>query len=53
MAEKSTVSLALNPNEAQYLALALKQGDPTVIMRGLGDVEIHPMEMASFRKLFR
>jgi pilus assembly protein CpaB len=53
MAEKSTVSLALNPNEAQYLALALKQGDPTVIMRGLGDVEMHPMEMASFRKLFR
>jgi len=52
-AEKATVSLALNPNEAQYLALALKQGDPTVIMRGLGDVEMHPMEMASFRKLFR
>jgi pilus assembly protein CpaB len=51
-AEKATVSLALNPTEAQYLALALKQGDPTVIMRGLGDVEMHPMEMASFRKLF-
>ncbi len=52
-AEKATVSLALNPNEAQYLALALKTGEPTVIMRGLGDVEMHPMEMASFRKLFR
>jgi pilus assembly protein CpaB len=51
--EKAAVSLALNPNEAQYLALALKQGDTTVIMRGLGDVEMHPMEMASFRKLFR
>lgn len=51
--EKATASLALNPNEAQYLALALKQGEPTVIMRGLGDVEMHPMEMASFRKLFR
>ena len=51
--EKSMVSLALNPNEAQYLALAVKQGDTTVIMRGLGDVEMHPMEMASFRKLFR
>jgi uncharacterized protein YjlB len=37
---------------AAGLALALKQGDPTVIMRGLGDVEMHPMEMASFRKLF-
>lgn len=51
--EKASVSLALNPNEAQYLALAIKQGDTTVIMRGLGDGEMHPMEMASFRKLFR
>jgi Flp pilus assembly protein CpaB len=51
--EKASVSLALNPNEAQYLALAMKQGDTTVIMRGLGDMEMHPMEMASFRKLFR
>jgi pilus assembly protein CpaB len=51
--EKASVSLALNPNEAQYLALAIKQGDTTVIMRGLGDQEMHPMEMASFRKLFR
>lgn len=53
--EKATVSLALNPTEAQYLALALKQsgGDVTVVLRGLGDVEMHPMEMASFRKLFR
>lgn len=52
-AEKATASLALNPNEAQYLSLALKQGETTVILRGLGDVEMHPMEMASFRKLFR
>ena len=51
--EKASVSLALNPNEAQYLALAIKQGDTTVIMRGLGDAEMHPMEMASFRKLFK
>ncbi len=51
--DKSAISLALNPNEAQYLALAVKQGEPTVILRGLGDVEMHPMEMASFRKLFR
>ena len=51
--EKAAVSLALNPNEAQYLALAVKQGETTVILRGLGDVEMHPMEMASFRKLFR
>ncbi|MBI5202324.1 MAG: Flp pilus assembly protein CpaB, partial [Elusimicrobia bacterium] len=51
--EKGFLSLALNPNEAQYLALALNQGETTVVMRGLGDVEMHPMEMASFRKLFR
>lgn len=51
--EKSMISLALNPNEAQYLALAMKQGDTAVILRGLGDVEMHPMEMASFRKLFK
>ncbi|MBI3298755.1 MAG: Flp pilus assembly protein CpaB [Elusimicrobia bacterium] len=52
-AEKGIVSVALNPNEAQYLSLAMKQGDITVILRGLGDIEMHPMEMASFRKLFR
>ncbi len=51
--EKAMVALALNPNEAQYLALAMKQGDTTVVLRGLGDVEMHPMEMASFRKLFK
>jgi len=51
--EKAMVALALNPNEAQYLSLAMKQGDTTVVLRGLGDVEMHPMEMASFRKLFK
>ena len=35
------------------MALAMKQGEIVVILRGLGDVEMHPMEMASFRKLFR
>jgi pilus assembly protein CpaB len=54
-AEHASISLALNPTEAQYLALAIKQsgGDVTVVLRGLGDVEMHPMEMASFRKLFK
>jgi Flp pilus assembly protein CpaB len=52
-AEKGILSVALNPNEAQYLSLAMKQGEITVILRGLGDIEMHPMEMASFRKLFR
>ncbi len=54
-AEHASISLALNPTEAQYLALAIKQsgGEVTVILRGLGDMEMHPMEMASFRKLFK
>ena len=52
-AEKGILSVALNPNEAQYLSLAQKQGEIAVILRGLGDIEMHPMEMASFRKLFR
>ncbi|MFA6092150.1 MAG: Flp pilus assembly protein CpaB [Elusimicrobiota bacterium] len=52
-AEKGILSVALNAVEAQYLSLAMKQGDITVILRGLGDVEMHPLEMASFRRLFR
>lgn len=51
--DKGVLSLALNPAEAQYLALSLKQGDVSVVLRGLGDVEMHPIEMASFQKLFR
>lgn len=51
--DKAMISLALNPNEAQYLSLAMKQGETTVVMRGVGDIEMHPMEMASFRKLFK
>ncbi|MHB2025193.1 MAG: Flp pilus assembly protein CpaB [Elusimicrobiota bacterium] len=50
--QKAVISLALNPDEAQYLALSRKEGDTTVILRGQGDVELHPMEMASFRRLF-
>lgn len=51
--DKGALSLALNPAEAQYLALSMKQGEVTVVLRGLGDVEMHPIEMASFQKLFR
>lgn len=52
--DKGVLSLALNPNEAQYLALSQKVGEGglSVVLRGLGDLEMHPMEMASFRKLF-
>ncbi|OGR42499.1 MAG: Flp pilus assembly protein CpaB [Elusimicrobia bacterium GWA2_61_42] len=51
--EKAALSLALNPNEAQYLALSVKQGSVDVIVRGLGDVELHPMEIASFKRLIK
>ena len=51
--DKGVLSLALNPREAQYLALSTRLGETTVVVRGLGDLEMHPMEMASFRKLFR
>lgn len=51
--EKAALSLALNPNEAQYLALSVKQGEVAVIVRGLGDVELHPMEIASFKRLIK
>lgn len=51
--EKAALSLALNPNEAQYLALSAKQGQVDVVVRGLGDVELHPMEIASFKRLIK
>ena len=51
--EKGALSLAMQPNEAQYLALARQQGEVSVVVRGVGDFNLHPLEMASFRKLFR
>jgi len=51
--DKTGISVALNPNEAQYLALAGENGKVSVIVRGLGDVELHPMELASFKKLIK
>jgi pilus assembly protein CpaB len=51
--EKSALSIALNPNEAQYLSLSLQQGKIDVVVRGLGDVELHPMEIASFKRLIK
>ncbi|MGC9070765.1 MAG: Flp pilus assembly protein CpaB [Elusimicrobiales bacterium] len=51
--EKGVLSLALNPLEAQYLALSQKIGNVSVVVRALGDVEVHFMEIASFRKLIK
>lgn len=48
------VQLELNPNEAQYAAL-FAAPDKTMWLskRAKGDTEMHPMEMASAKKLFR
>jgi pilus assembly protein CpaB len=51
--DKGVMSLSLNPNEAQYLSLCMKVGDVSIIVRGLGDVELHPMEIASFKRLIK
>ena len=51
--EKGILSLSLNPIEAQYLALSQKNGDVNVVVRGLGDVEVHFLEISSFRKLIK
>jgi len=51
--DKMGISLALNPNEAQYLALSQQQGQVSIVVRGLGDVELHPMEIASFKRLVK
>lgn len=47
------VELLLNPVEAQYAALSLAQGSIHIAVRAVGDVELHPMEMASFRRLIK
>lgn len=52
--EPGAIELLCNPNEAQYVALSVAQGKSlTIAVRAPGDVELHPMEMASFRKLIR
>ena len=48
------VQLMCNPNEAQYAALSLAEGKRlSFIRRAPDDTELHPMEMASFKKLLK
>ncbi|MDT8287202.1 MAG: RcpC/CpaB family pilus assembly protein, partial [Elusimicrobiales bacterium] len=51
----AVVRLLCNPNEAQYAALSLMQGGGNISLprRAEGDAELHPMEIATFRKLFK
>lgn len=51
--DSGVVELVVNPNEGQYAALAVQQGSVQLLLRAEGDTEMHPMEMASFRKLFK
>ena len=51
--DTGAIKMALNPVEAQYNALSLYQGTVDVVRRDPGDTEMHPMEIASFKKLFK
>lgn len=51
--DKGVLSLALNPIEAQYLSLSQEVGKVGIVVRALGDVEVHYMEIASFKKLIK
>lgn len=51
--DSSTLSLALSPRDAQYLALAQSEGDISVILRSHGDGTNYLMEIATFEKLFQ
>ncbi|MDD2772838.1 MAG: RcpC/CpaB family pilus assembly protein [Elusimicrobiales bacterium] len=45
--------LELNPVEAEYAALSSYTGRVDLITRAPGDTEMHPMEIASFHRLFK
>lgn len=51
--DSSTLSLALSPRDAQYLALAQQEGELSVILRSPGDGSIYMMEIATFEQLFQ
>lgn len=50
---KGVVTLELNPVEAQYALLGVRQGELGLSVRGPGDLDIYPMEMSSFAKFFQ
>lgn len=50
--QTETVGVAVNPFEFQYLALAGETGRLGISLRSPGDIEIHPIQMASLAKLF-
>ncbi|HAH06872.1 MAG TPA: hypothetical protein DCM05_10160 [Elusimicrobia bacterium] len=53
LTDPGVILLIVNPNEAQYAALAQIQGTIHIVLRAKGDTKMTPMEMAAFRKLFK
>ncbi len=52
-ARGGTIVLLVNPNEAQYAALAKVQGEVRLSLRAPGDSAMAAMEIASYRKLIK
>ena len=52
-ARSGTIVLLVNPNEAQYAALAKVQGEVRLSLRAPGDRAMTAIEIASYRKLIK
>lgn len=50
-AEKAAISLAVNPRELQFLALAAQQGTTSIGLRSPGDDNLHPVPVSLLRQL--
>ncbi len=51
--DMSVLSLALDPRDAQYLALAKSEGDLTIVVRNQTDSALNSLDVASFSTLFK
>lgn len=49
--EKASISVAVNPRELQFLALATQQGTTTIGLRSPGDTEMHVIDVSLLRQL--
>lgn len=53
LSAKGVLTLELNPIEAQYALLAGRRAELGIAVRAPGNAESHPIETATFGKLFR
>lgn len=51
LSDKAAISLAVNPRELQFLALAAQQGTTSIGLRSPGDTELHPVQVSLLRQL--